>query len=506
MVHAITQGVRLSSLFPRARRLGSPDVLVSSCSSEAAHVRPGDIYVALVRATRDGHEEISEAIRRGAVAAVVERPLPIGIPQYVVDDTREALGRICQHLVMSPAQRLRTIGVSGTHGKTCVSLLLESILKATGVATGTSHSLGWSDSLRRLPTSLTTPPAPELARRLADMEAAGCVAAVLEVNSQALAERRVASIGWDVAVLTNLRRAHLDWHGTPANYRRAKMRLFEQLKEDGTAVINADDPASRFVRSELACPVMTFGIREEADVSAMVIEQLVSEQTFLLSVGAHTAAVRTRIVGEHHVANCLAAAAGALALGADLPSVVRGLEAVEHLPGRMERLECGQPFGVFVDQADNPDRLAMALRTLRQVAAGRVLCVYGPQGRGPREERPLLGRVVERTSDLGIITANDPQLEPVLRIAHDVLDGYTRPGQAHIIPDRGRAIQWALSEARPGDCVLIAGKGDSGTQDLGDRILDWSDRKVAEQQLYAAGSEQPGADGDSEPVILKLFR
>ncbi len=505
MVHAITDGVRLSALFPRARRLGSPDVRVTSCTADAHQVHPGDIYVALVRDTDDGHENVGEAVRRGASAVIGERPLPVGIPQYLVEDSREALGVLCQFLVARPTSRLTTVGVSGTHGKTTIAFLLNAILRAAKIPAGASHSLGWTNSYNTCPTAATTPQAPELAHRLAEMEAAGCVAGVVEVSSQALAERRVAGMTWDVAVLSNVRRAHLDRHGTVKNYRAAKLRLLDGLKNNGVAVINADDPATRHFRDQLPERTLWFGRDDSADVSATLIERLPSEQTFLLLAGNQTSAVRTRIIGDHHIANCLAAATAAMALGIELTDIVRGLESVERIPGRMERIECGQPFGVFIDRADCPDRLAIGLRTLRQAAMGRVICVYGPTSDGSREYRPLLGRVAERCSDISIITANDPGTDSVLRIAHDVLDGYSAPGRAHVIPDRTRAIQYALEIARPGDCLLIAGKGDADTQDLGDRILPWSDRAVAERFLYEVAADDGHAEDDG-PVILPMWR
>jgi len=508
MIHAIQDGsVRLSSLLSTARRWGGQDVMVRSCCSDARQVQPGDVYIALLQADGDGHDEIGEAVERGAIAAVVERPLPIAIPQYVVADTREAYGLLCQHIAGHPTQQLRTIEVTGSHGKTSVARLISSILNAAGRRAGSSHSRGWSDSVQFYPGDMSTPSAPELAWRLGEMAVQGCEDAVLEVSSRALAERRTAGVSWDVAVLTNIRSEHLDWHGTVTNYRRAKMRMLEQLKSSGVAVINLDDPATRQIRPELSSNVVTIGMGPEADVSAMVIERHKSEQIFLLNVRSHSAAVRTRMIGEHHVYNCLAAAAVTLALGVDLDRVVHGLEAVESLPGRLERIECGQSFGVYIDGAESPDRLIHALRALRPVTQGKIICVYGPDGANPTDHRPLMGRAVERHAEIGVITSNNPGIEPVLRIAHDVLDGYQRVARGHIMPDRRRAIGWALRQARPEDTVLIAGKGDLTGQDLGDRIVPFDDREITRDQLYHLDdpkwflADQETGD-EPEPVIL----
>jgi UDP-N-acetylmuramoyl-L-alanyl-D-glutamate--2,6-diaminopimelate ligase len=251
---------------------------------------------------------------------------------------------------------------------------------------------------------------------------------------------------------------------------------------------------------------MSVGLHHDADLAATVIERFASEQTFLLAAGHQTAAVRTRMIGDHHIMNCLQAAAVGLSLGIDLPTVVRGLEAVEQVPGRLERIECGQPFSVFVDRADTPDRLAVVLKTLRSARRGRVICVFGPSSRTPREERALMGRVVERGADLGVITSNDPGWETQVDVTNDVLDGYQRPARASFIPDRRRAIQWALAQAQAEDLVLVAGKGETNGQDLGDRRLPFDDREEAKSWLYAAASDSSTIKaGSDEPLILRMY-
>jgi UDP-N-acetylmuramoyl-L-alanyl-D-glutamate--2,6-diaminopimelate ligase len=324
---------------------------------------------------------------------------------------------------------------------------------------------------------------------MARMRSAGCTESVLELTSRSLAERRVAGIQFDVGVLTNLRRDHLDYHGSLQNYRHAKRRLFQQLKPDGVAVINADDPASKFVLKHLDHPVVTVGMHLPAELTATVIERHAGEQTFLLTAGSETAAVQTRMIGDHHVHNCLCAAAVGLVVGLDLTTVARGLEAVDQIPGRMEPICCGQPFGVYIDRARTPDTLAVALRTLRQVTSGRVICIFGADAAGDASQRPLLGRVVERGADLGVITNDNPREEQPLQIAHDIIDGYERPAASHILPNRAEAIRWALSQAGPGDAVLVAGKGDRKVQVVGNRKQYFDDGEVARQWLQEVGAQ-----------------
>ncbi|MBM4092272.1 MAG: hypothetical protein FJ276_23015, partial [Planctomycetes bacterium] len=332
----------------------------------------------------------------------------------------------------------------------------------------------------------STPPPPELAGWLARMVAHGCSHAVVEVSSAALASRHIAGLEFDAAVLTNVRRDHLDLHGNATNYRRAKRRLFEHLKPGGFGVLNVDDSASCRIARDLSVPLITIGMHGDGELEARLLERCVSEQTFLMIAGEESVPVRTRTIGDEFIRCCLSAAAVGLVMGLDLMTIVRGLEAVEHVPGRLERLECGQPFGVFVDHAQTPNTLALSLRTMRQVTAGRVICVYGSPQWQASDQRAAIGSVAERGADIGIITSNDPGREAPLKIAHDILDGFRHPGRAHVIPDRAKAIQWALGEARPGDTVLITGKGDQSYQLIGERAVPFEDRDVARCWLHGS--------------------
>jgi UDP-N-acetylmuramoyl-L-alanyl-D-glutamate--2,6-diaminopimelate ligase len=318
------------------------------------------------------------------------------------------------------------------------------------------------------------------------MAASGCGHAVVELSSMALARRSAAGLPLDAAVLTNLRSEHLDYHGSTLNYRRAKAKVFDLLKPEGFAVANADDPASRHFVDSLECPLITVGVRSPAEMNATVVERSVGEQTFLLSAGSETVAVRTRLIGDHHVHNCLSAAAIGLVLGIELPAIARGLESVESLPGRLERIECGQPFGVFVDHGHSPDRLATSLNALRHVTRGRILCLYSPEHGGGRQVRPLLGRTAERLAHVTIIAGHGARDPRFLAIAHDVQDGYDRPARARVIPDRAKAIDWALGQARGGDTVLIAGGCPHAAADS--TIQPFDDAEFARAWLYEAGA------------------
>lgn len=475
--------VSLATLFPAARFTQGEIVAHSVCTA-AEKCRPGDLFVGVLHADGDSHDDAWEAVQNGAVAVLCERILPVKVPQCIVPDTREALGRVCQALAGNPTDELRTIGVVGTRGKTVVSLLLAAMFEAAGEACGVISSIGLSDSCEQVVTPTTTPRAPKLANWLQRMTHAGCQSAVIELSSRALAERRAAGIELDAVVVTNLKRSEEQWHGTEENVRRANLRALEMLKPGGFAVFSADDVESETEVSKLDLPVLTFGLFGDAQVTATVIERCPSEQTFLLQAGNESIPVRTAMIGDHHVQNCLAATATGLALGMDLSTIVRGLESVKFVPGRLQRIECGQAFNVFVDNARSPAALAASLRTLRQAGTGRIICVMGCPGGKNREDRPRIGHVLDRGTQLSIITSDDPRHEQPLQIAHDMLDGHERPHLTHTIPNRQRAIEFALASARPGDTVLIAGKGDRCTQRIGSGVQPHDDCAVARNWLY----------------------
>jgi UDP-N-acetylmuramoyl-L-alanyl-D-glutamate--2,6-diaminopimelate ligase len=483
--------VSLRDLIPQAHFFGSGDIQFESCCGDAHRCEAGDLFIAVDGHDGDGHELFRQAIERGATAILAERPLPVSVPVCVVSDTRKAYGHICQALVGRPADSMNVIGVTGTNGKTTTSMLIASVLDAAANRVGVMSTIGRSDSTETKPASRTTPAPPEMASWLKRMSANGCSHAVLELSSRALAQHYTAGVRFDAAVLTNLRRDHVDLHGSVLNYRKTKARLFEQLKPSGFCVLNADDPGSQALLPKLNSPVITIGQHEQAEIMATVIERHTSEQTFLLTAGNESVPICTRMIGDHHVTNCLAAAAVGLVMGIDLATVARGLEAVEQVPGRMERIECGQQFGVFVDSADNPDRLAIALKALRKVTPGRVLCVFGTPEHRPVDDRPMMGRVVERAADLGILTGGHiPQAEP-LQALHDVLDGYDRPARAHLIPTRAQAIQWTLEQAKPGDSVLIAGEGRLGIVSETGGLTTLDDYDIAKGWLYETARAEP---------------
>jgi UDP-N-acetylmuramoyl-L-alanyl-D-glutamate--2,6-diaminopimelate ligase len=437
-----------------------PDLRVTSCTSDWRQVRPGDVFVAIVDADDDGHDGAQEAARRGAAAVICERQLPVfDVPQYVVPCSRTVYGQLCQALMGEPSQLLKVIGVTGTHGKTTVARLITSILREAGAAVGILDSFGYWDGCDDHPPldGQLTPPA--LARSLAEMAASGASHAVVEFSSRELSGQVAAGITLDAACVTHVGRNHLAWHGSLENYRQAKRRIFDYMQHDGVAILNADDPVSVRMLCDLQFPALTFAMQKAAEVTAEIVEQHVNEQVFVLSAGDESVGVRTAIVGDHHIYNCLAAAAMALAYGVDLTAVARGLEAVDMLPGRMERVMCGQDFAVFVDAADSPAALRACLSAARRVTSGRVICVCGANADSDSDDWPTMGRVVGAIADAAVVTENSVH-ENSSRVRRDLADGFADQRKARIIRDRAAAIAWAIDEAEPGDTVVIAGRGE----------------------------------------------
>ena len=471
-------GLSLRELLPGARIHGADDVTFTSCSADSRLCRSGDIFVAIVGAEVDGHEFVEEAVRRGATAILAERLVPAAVPVCIVPDSRLAYGELCHRLAGSPSRRMKVVGVTGTNGKTTTSCLIQSIFRVAGRRSGIMGTLGYCDGTKTAAAPLTTPGAAVLADYLARMRAGGCQHAVVELSSHALAQGRTAGLELDVACVTNIVRDHLDYHLTLQNYRAAKARILDHLCPQGVAVINLDDPLSRELLQHVHGPCLTVSLRRDAEVRATVIQRTASEQTFLLQCGDETIPVRTRIIGDHHVSNCLLATAVGLAHQIDLPTIVRGLEFVDEMPGRLQRIECGQEYSVFVDYAHTPDALAVSLNTLRETTSGRLICVFGAGGQRDRAKRPLMGAAVSALADVAFVTDDNPRGEASGAILGEILGGMSKDCEVVVEADRACAIDLALASAEPGDCVLIAGKGHERYQEIGQRRVDFDDREV----------------------------
>lgn len=496
------QGISLRTLFPKAKFYNADDIVIRSCCGKWEEIQSSDLYVAVVDSESDGHLYCQQAEKRGAGAFLGERLIRSDLPICVVPDSRRAYAELCQALAGSPTGHLRTIGVTGSHGKTSVCQILDSVLSADNHRVGRYDSTAVTVSGQNLAAKRPSWTPPQIAFNMARFVLEDCSHAIVEQPSFSLATHATAGANWDVAVLTNIRRQHLDIHGSVKNYRNVKLRLLSQLKDNGLAIINLDDPVCHQIVDEISVPVLTFGIHQDANVQGQILESTWGEQTFLISAGGESIVVRSSIVGQQHVYNCLAATAAALALDMDLSTVAKGLENCQFIEGRLEAIHCGQSFKVMVDAADNAEQLAVALNVAKNHCQGRVICVATYDDNQSREGRQDLGRILDRRSHLPVITspgkARDIDYEPT----HQILDGFRKPNRAQIIPDRIRAIEWALAQANPEDIVVVTGRGERAIATVDQERWHVTDAEVCRAWLYE--NAEPAEETAAIPNIFNI--
>jgi len=512
---------------------GDPGTEVSALAYHTRDVVAGTLFVCVRGFTHDGHDHAAEAVRRGAVALVCERRLPAAVPQLVVPSTREAMPLLAARFYGDPSRRLDVVGVTGTNGKTTTAHLLANMFEACGRRSGVlgtvTNRVGGVDE----PVLLTTPESLDLQALLARMVAAGDDACVMEVSSHALALGRAAGVRFAAAVFTNLSRDHLDFHADLEDYYAAKRRLFLDdgaAPPDTVAVVNLGGPWGRRLASECREPygarLWTCAVEERAgapaaagtrgpdagpaagevpaDVQAVDVRLAVDGAAFTLVAprAGVERRVDVRLAARFNVENALTAATAALALGLPAGAALAGLSAAEGVAGRFEAVRAGQPFAVLVDYSHTPDSLENALLAARSIAAGRLLVVFGCGGDRDRGKRPLMGGIAARLADLTYVTSDNPRCEDPDAIIAEILAGVPaerRPATT-AEADRRRAIELAVAEARPGDVLLIAGKGHEQGQTFAGRKVPFDDRLVAAESLGRAGyaaAEKAGPGGAS---------
>jgi UDP-N-acetylmuramoyl-L-alanyl-D-glutamate--2,6-diaminopimelate ligase len=471
------------------------EVEVTGITSDSRMVRPGDLFVAQRGYTVDGHDFAAEAVRRGAGAVLCERAIPdISVPQLRVPDSHLAAAIVADVFYRHPSTKLSVIGVTGTNGKTTVTHLIERILRDAGHKTGLIGTLGSRIDGRTREGVNTTPEAVQLQSLLAEMVDAGCDYAVMEVSSHALEERRVAGTRYHVAVFTNLTQDHLDYHKTMDNYRAAKGKLFSRLgnsygdtpHQSAYAVLNADDPASTYMREQTVVETVTYGIEQAADVRAEDVHIAPDGARFRVRSFAGDADVHLRLTGRFNVYNALAAFSVGLIEGISPAAIAASLGAVPGIPGRLEAVEAGQPFTVLVDYSHTPDSVQNALLTVREFAKGRVICVVGCGGDRDKTKRPLMAETACRYADWTILTSDNPRTEDPEAILDDMEAGVRDFSDRYErITDRQEAIERAIQLAAPDDVVLIAGKGHETYQIIGHTKHPFDDRAVARAAIAA---------------------
>lgn len=448
---------------------GDADVVVSGITHDSRAVVPGELFACVPGASADGHRFAGDAVARGAVAVLCERPVDVEVSQVMVSSVRDALGPLAAAVFGHPARQLELVGVTGTNGKTTTTQLLASVLRAAGRQVATIGTLSGSR---------TTPEATDLQRRLAELVDEGTNAVAMEVTSHGLALHRVDGTHFDVAVFTNLTQDHLDFHGTMERYFAAKAHLFDPELTDH-AVVNADDAHGRLLRDAALVPTVTYSMSD-----AQHLEQRPLSSRFVW----RGSTVELGLGGRFNVSNALAAATAASLLGIDVPTIAAGLSASGPVPGRYEPVDAGQPFTVVVDYAHTPDALEELIATARATAGGRVIVVFGCGGERDATKRPAMGEVAARRADLAVITSDNPRSEEPGDIIAAILSGVPAAARSRVVveADRRAAIALALSHAAAGDQVLIAGKGHEVTQTIGATVVDFDDRVVAKELLEAA--------------------
>ena len=464
---------------------GTGDPVVPSVCQDSRTIQPGDLFLAWKGVQTDAHAFVADAAGAGAAAAVVEVAVPEApIPQLVVRDGREAGALVANAVLGDPSRDLFLVAVTGTNGKTTTALLTRHLLTSHGpaAAMGTLGLVGPDGAARPGTESLTTPGPVQLAKWIRDLADEGVRSLVLEASSHALAQRRLEALRFNVAVFTNLTQDHLDFHENFEGYFRAKARLVELLEEDGTLVLNRDDSA--WDRVSWDGHTITFALGKEADVRALDLELGAAGSTFRLVTAGGTARVELPLLGRFNVENALAAAAAALALGLSLAEIVAGLSGAPQVPGRLERV-AAEPVPVLIDFAHTPAAVAVVLATLRPLVGGRLVVVFGAGGDRDRTKRRPMAEAVARVADVSIVTSDNPRTEDPERILDDLEQGLE--GSPHErITDRRAAIARALEIARPGDMVLLAGKGHETYQVVGTERRPFDERRVVRELLQGA--------------------
>jgi UDP-N-acetylmuramoyl-L-alanyl-D-glutamate--2,6-diaminopimelate ligase len=482
----------LTSVMTDARVTNHADATITGIAYDSRDVTPGDVFIAMAGGSYDSHGFIDAAIKSGAVAVMAERDtgiVPADVPYAVVPDGRRAMGEIAARFRGYPSRSLTLIGVTGTSGKTTVTHLIQAIFNAAGGNAGLIGTLGAQVGDTVLETKHTTPESVDIQRILREMADRGVKTVAMEASSHGLYQGRTLGCEFNCGVFTNIARDHLDYHETVEAYLDAKLILFRDYPARSSkafhAVINADDPLAGAVCAATNGSIITFGIDSPADVVASNISVTEESVSFDMTYHAATVGIHIPIGGFFNVYNALAASAAALACGLDLDKISHALRNAPSVPGRFESIERGQDFGVVVDYAHTPDELENVLRTARELTNGRLIAVFGCGGDRDRGKRPIMGGIGAAMADAAVITSDNPRTEAPNAIIDDILQGVPKDAldRVTVRPDREEAIREALTSARAGDIVVIAGKGHEDYQIFADRTIHFDDREVAARIL-----------------------
>lgn len=444
-------------------------------------VRKNCIFVCIAGMHFDGHTKAAEALENGAAAVVVQKDM--GLPnQILVKNTRAAYALLCAALFGHPEKKLKIIGVTGTNGKTTSCFILKSVLDSFGYKSGLLGTVKNIVGDKEYPASLTTPDCYELFSLFAQMVEAECEYCVMEVSSQALDQRRVEGVRFAAAIFTNLTQDHLDYHGSFENYQAAKHMLFEN---SDLAVINIDDDAAEYMLSGTECKNITFSVENDrCDYSAKNIRNTAEGVKYELVRTGDIGRVKFAVPGKFSVYNSMGAAVCLIELGFDFKEVIEKLALCTGVPGRMEVVPTDKPYTVLIDYAHTPDGLENVISCVREIAQGRVITLFGCGGDRDKTKRPRMGAIASRLSDIAVVTSDNPRSEDPEAIIKDILGGISKSSCKVLVePDRRNAIKKALSIAKAGDIIILAGKGQETYQILASGKIDFDERKVIAEIL-----------------------
>jgi UDP-N-acetylmuramoyl-L-alanyl-D-glutamate--2,6-diaminopimelate ligase len=493
---------------------GKPgDTLIGGLTLDSRLVQPGHLFVAMKGSVSDGHDYISDAIRRGASAVIGEKVLDgLSVPYIRVENSRQALTWLAAALYGNPGRRLTVIGVTGTDGKTTTCNLLYQILQAAGIRAGLISTVNAviGDEVLDTGFHVTTPDAPDVQRYLAGMVEAGLTHVVLETTSHGWAQHRVDACEFDIGVVTNITHEHLDEHGSFENYRIAKARLLQSLektfpKPQGNvrlSVLNRDDSSYDYLSNIATGPQVCYGLDASADIRAVDVDYRAGVQFEAVGTGFQVP-VSSHLMGEYNVSNCLAAMAAAIrGLGIDPEIAAHGISKLKHIPGRWEQINLGQSFTAIVDFAHTPNALRVAIDSARKMTDKRVIVIFGSAGLRDHEKRRMMAEVAARTADISILTAEDPRTESLEGILEEMAVGSLSKGGVEgttffRVPDRGEAIRLGVHIARSGDIVLACGKGHEQSMCFGMTEYPWDDRIAMRVALL----ELMGVKGPKMPYL-----
>ncbi len=485
----------LKDIYPAylSRPWAERPILLITCDSRQA--QENSLFVALSGTTHDGRDFIDEALKKGASVVVTDHkapPLADSLKGRIlrVDDPRDFLKKILIRFYGDPSQRVKTIGITGTNGKTTITYLLESIMTQAGFRCAVIGTINTRLGEKILSSKNTTPGLVENCALLKDFQKSGAQYCAMEVSSHALSQGRVDLIDFRAGVFTNLTGDHLDYHRDMEDYFAAKSKLFLGLSRLAVAVLNGDDPFGRKLMNMTEARRMTYGLSRSVDVTAVDIDHQLSHSSFTLKTYEGSLSIVTKLIGQHNIYNILAAAAVCLSQGIGLKEIKKGIEYVPSVPGRLESICCGQDFHVFVDYAHTEDALRNVLGSLRKISPARIILVFGCGGNRDPSKRPKMGVVACDLADWSIMTSDNPRNEDPQSIVDQILSGCSKDNY-EVILNREEAIRRALALAEKGDVVVLAGKGHEDYQIFKDRTIHFDDREVVRKYFAMASNQTP---------------